>query len=30
MGDDQFNKVGLILTIGVFWGILSNLGPVGY
>jgi hypothetical protein len=30
MGDDQFNKVGLILTIGDFWGILSNLGPVGY
>jgi hypothetical protein len=30
MGDDQFNKVGLSLTIGDFWGILSNLGPVGY
>jgi hypothetical protein len=25
-GDDQFNKVGLILTIGDFWGILSKLG----
>jgi hypothetical protein len=30
MGDDQFNKVGLILTIGDFWVILSNLGPLGY
>jgi hypothetical protein len=30
MGDDQFNKVGLILTIGDFWGILSNLGSVDY
>jgi hypothetical protein len=30
MGDDQFNKVGLILTIGDFCGILSNLGSVDY
>jgi hypothetical protein len=30
MGDDQFNKVGLILTIEDFWGILSNLESVGY
>ena len=29
-GGDQFNKVGLILTIGDFLGILSNLGSVGY
>jgi hypothetical protein len=24
MGDDQFNKVGLILTTEDFWGTLSN------
>jgi hypothetical protein len=30
MGGDQINKVGLILTIGDFGGILSNLGSVGY
>jgi hypothetical protein len=30
MGDDQFNKVGLILTIGDFWGVLSNLRWVDY
>jgi hypothetical protein len=25
-GNDQFNKVELILTTGDFWGTLSNLG----
>jgi hypothetical protein len=26
MGNDQFNKVGFILTIEDFWGTLSKLG----
>jgi hypothetical protein len=30
MGNDQFNKVELILTIGDFCGTLSDLGSVDY
>jgi hypothetical protein len=30
MGNDQFNKVELILATGDFCGTLSNLGSVDY